>query len=297
MACSTRPGPRACVQYVEDATGVHLTARDWHHLRALAEQHEGRTFSSRYADAEEVARVAADLVAKFPGDEKAQAEFLREFSRARNTESTVAALDAMVQHDTLKDLEDRPRRVSAQQRERKAARGLSAPEDGYTTDMTPSTTPSLGDALQKVQDDYLKRMKEGYPDGELWIGGNPAQVGAAPETSPSDEGRIATMEELREGPVNAATFDYYLSRIKKVTGWAVPLLRMARNRDLTGEQLDVLSKVRERGIRQAVARNESAAPHTLMRLSKSKDERVLEMLDDNNHYRALMGWPPVDTNV
>lgn len=104
--------------------------------------------------------------------------------------------------------------------------------------------------------------------------------------------RIATLEELNEGPVNDTTFEYYLSRIRRVDGWAHPLLRMARNPELKGDHLDALSKVRDREIRAAVARNESTPMATLLRLSKSKDERVLEMLDDNNHYRALMGWPP-----
>lgn len=118
MACSQRPGPRAAITYINDACGIHLTQADWHHLRSLAEHHLGHRLSTSYADAEEVQRVANDLIDKYEGTAAQKAEFVRGFTRARNTEGTVDVVAAIVAHDTLNQLEERPRRTSRQQRER-----------------------------------------------------------------------------------------------------------------------------------------------------------------------------------
>jgi len=98
---------------------------------------------------------------------------------------------------------------------------------------------------------------------------------------------------LRSGPVSEEDFLQYLN--SKVAGRFGPLLRMARNEDLTAQQLDELSKVRDTETRAGVASNPSTPDATLMRLGKSKVERVHEFLESNPRYRRLKGYDPVDT--
>jgi len=95
MCCNTKPGPRRAISYLSAKTGLHLTQRDWHHCRAAAEAELGRPLSSSYADAETAAEVATGLVEKFGGTDAEKTDFIRGFSREKNTTGTLDTLTVM----------------------------------------------------------------------------------------------------------------------------------------------------------------------------------------------------------
>lgn len=99
------------------------------------------------------------------------------------------------------------------------------------------------------------------------------------------------LSNLKTDPVDTVRFETFLR--SRVAGWCGPLLKMASNPNMSDVQLDVLSKQRDINIRQAVAVNPSTPDSTLMRMSKSKDERIHEFLESNDRYRILKGFEPL----
>lgn len=58
MCCNTKAGPQLALSELRRTTGIRVPIREWHQLKAKAEQRLGMKLTNKYSDASEVRRVA-----------------------------------------------------------------------------------------------------------------------------------------------------------------------------------------------------------------------------------------------
>lgn len=114
MACNTKPGPAAAIKVYEEATGIHLTQKDWHLIREEARLNSGGKLSREVISDEDARTVAADFYdAAYAGreiDPAAREQFITEFAAMKNTAGTLHTIDEITQNGLPKAVLERPRK-------------------------------------------------------------------------------------------------------------------------------------------------------------------------------------------
>lgn len=114
MACNTKHGPAAAIKCYEEATGIHLTQRDWHLIREEARLNSGGKLSREVISEDEARTVAADFYdAAHTGqvvDPAARDAFVTKFASQKNTAGTLHTIDEITQNGLPKAVLERSRK-------------------------------------------------------------------------------------------------------------------------------------------------------------------------------------------